>query len=108
MAVANDALRFLLELAGIAGAAYWGWHTGTGALRILLAIVAPLVLIAVWALVVAPKADNPLDPTTRQLVGSALLLAVAAGAWSTGLGWPAAVFAGLVIVNQVLMLLLGS
>jgi hypothetical protein len=40
---ANLALRFLLGLAALGGLAYWGAHTGSGAVRVLLAVAAPLV-----------------------------------------------------------------
>ena len=71
--------------AGIAAAAYWGWNAGgEGVLRWLLAIAAPAILIVVWALFIAPKADSPLPPAVRIVVGSILLLVTAGGLWLVG------------------------
>ena len=54
---ANLAVRFLvLELGALAIAAYWGYETGDGVLRWVLAIGAPLLVAAAWGLFVSPKA----------------------------------------------------
>jgi hypothetical protein len=103
----NDLLRFGLELAGIVSLGLWGWRAGgSSPLRFVLAIAAPLVLIAIWSIWIAPKADSPLDPTVRVIVGSALLLAAAGGLWLVGLSRVAAIFAVLIIVNTILMFVL--
>jgi hypothetical protein len=66
------------------------------------------VLIVLWALFIAPRADSPLPPTARMLVGSALLL-VAAGALHLAGYTPAAVvIAGIIVVNTALALVLAS
>jgi hypothetical protein len=109
MAALNLGLRLLLELAGVAALAYRGWRTGESfPLRLVRAIGGPLALVVAWSLVVAPGAANPIPQTARMLVGTALLL-VAAGALAVA-GQPqlAAVFAVLVVVNQVLLLVPGS
>lgn len=41
-------LWFLLELAAVGSAAYWGWTQHDGILRLLLAIGVPLVLAVLW------------------------------------------------------------
>jgi hypothetical protein len=105
MSALNDALRFVLELVGIAALAIWGWTAGgTGPLRFLLAIAAPLALILVWAFLIAPKADSPLAPTPRMIVGSVLLLVAAAALAAAGHPGPALVFGVLVVVNTGLAL----
>ena len=48
---ANLALRFLLELFGLAAVGYSGWQVAGGPLRWVAAILAPLALAAFWALV---------------------------------------------------------
>jgi hypothetical protein len=109
LAGANLALRFLLELAGIGAAAWWGFHAVSGtALRIGLAVVAVVVLVAFWALVVAPGATNPIPPTTRMLIGSVVLLLAAAGLWATGQQAIAAVLGALIVLNTILMLVLSD
>jgi Protein of unknown function (DUF2568) len=107
VAAANLAVRLLLELAAIGALAYWGWHVSDSLpVRVVVTIVAAGTLVVAWALVVAPKASNPIPQDVRMLIGTALLL-VAAGALAiTGQQRLALVLAGLVIVNQVLLLVL--
>jgi hypothetical protein len=103
----NDLLRFALELTGIAALAVWGWTAGgPGPLRFVLAIAAPLALIVVWALLIAPNGNSPLPPTPRMVAGSVLLLVAAGALAAAGHPRPAAVFAILVVVNTVLALVL--
>lgn len=99
----NDVLRFALELTGIAALAIWGWNAGDGPLRSVLAIAAPAVLIVIWALLIAPKSDSPLDPSVRVVVGSGLLLVAAGALWAAGHPQAAAIFAALDVVNTILM-----
>lgn len=108
MATLNLALRFLLELCGIAALAFWGWSAAAETLpRVALAVLAPAALIVPWAFIVAPKARNPIPPDVRVLIGSVLLLAVAAVLASAGRADLAVAFAVLVVVNTVLMFVLG-
>jgi hypothetical protein len=55
MRAANLALKFLLELAALAGLAVWGWHAGHSATRIVLAVAAPVAMGVVWGLFAAPR-----------------------------------------------------
>jgi len=48
MNILNAGLRFLLELAALFAVGYWGWYQQTGALRIVLAVIAPVLFAAVW------------------------------------------------------------
>ena len=103
------ATRFLAELAGVAALAWLGATAPGGtAGRTALGVLAPLALVVTWALVVAPKARNPLPPLARELIGGALLVLVAgllavAGrpAWGIVLG-------GVVIAGQGLVLARGA
>ncbi len=100
-------LRFLLELAGVAAVAIWGIRTGSDdATRAILAMGASALLILVWAIVVAPKARNPLAPRVRWLIGSGLLLLAAAALWSVGSPVAAGLFAVLIVVDTVAILAL--
>ena len=106
MAQLNLALRFLLELAGIAAVAYWGYNASSGTLRWILAVGAAVVLIAVWAVVIAPKADNRIPQDARILLGSAVLLIAAALLFTTDQRVPALVLGALVVVNSALIFVL--
>jgi hypothetical protein len=59
------ALKFLLELAAFAGLAYWGARTGSGAVSVLLAIAAPALAIALWAVFAAPRSERRLPKAPR-------------------------------------------
>ena len=104
MTLINLTARFGLELIGI-GAIGFGAASLTNAVpaRAVLGLGAAIALVVVWALVVAPKADNPIPQDVRILIGSALLL-VAAGALALA-GHPqaAGLFAVAIIVNTILL-----
>ena len=106
MAQANLALRFGLELAGVVGVGYWGYHATTGPGRWLLAIGAPAILIVSWSLVIAPGANVPIPLRVREVAGSIVLLAAAAALYVAGAQPAALAYAGLVILNAVLTLVL--
>jgi hypothetical protein len=108
LASVNLALRFLLELCGIAAAAWWGYQLlPAGPMRIVLAVAAAAVVIGFWAVVVAPKATNPIPPTPRVLIGWAVLILTAAGLAMAGQPLWAVVFAALIVLNTLIMLLTG-
>ena len=59
MRAANLALRFLLELAALAGLADWGLHTGSGVGRgSCLAIAAVAAGAVVWGIWCAPEVGS--------------------------------------------------
>jgi hypothetical protein len=103
------ASRFLVELVGVASLAYVGAvMPGEVPLRIALGIGLPLALIALWALVVAPQAANPIPRRVRELIGTALLVLVAGSLAVAGQpGWGTAL-AAVVVADQALLLLLGT
>ena len=106
--MASLAVRFIVELLGIAAVAYWGWQTGPDGIgRALLAVGAAVVLIVVWAFVVAPKADNPLSQQVRDIVGTVLLLVAAAGLAVAGQPALAVVFAAVVVADWLVIVVIG-
>lgn len=108
LATANLALKFLLEVAAIAAFAYWGANTGAMPLSLILAVAAPAIAIAAWAVLAAPKAARRLPPETRipfeltVFLGAVLALLVA------GAPGPAVIMAGLVVLNAVGLTVLGQ
>ena len=77
---ANLAVRFLvLELGALAIAAYWGYTTGDGVLRWVLAIGAPLLVAAAWGLFVSPKAKADVPRPARFAIELTILGAAARG-----------------------------
>jgi Protein of unknown function (DUF2568) len=49
-------VAFASELAALAALGHWGWVTGSGAVRLLLAIGAPAVAGVLWGVFAAPTA----------------------------------------------------
>lgn len=109
MAGLNLAIRFLLELAGIAALAYWGWTaTDNVTMRLVLGLGAPALLIVLWSLVVAPRATNPIPQQQRMLIGSGLLEVAALALFLAGQPLLALAFAVLIVLNLALMIALGG
>lgn len=105
----NLTLRFLLELCGIAALAAWGWSVSDVLpVRLAAALLAPALLIAAWAVVVAPKARNAVPQTTRMLIGTVLLLVCAGLLALAGQALLGALFAVVNLVNTGLLLALGG
>ncbi len=102
------AIRFLAELAGVAALGFVGATVpGETPLRVALGIGAPLALIVVWAIIVAPNARNRLPLRVRSLIGTALLVAV--GGLLTIAGQPAwgIALVAVVLVDEALSIALG-
>jgi uncharacterized protein DUF2568 len=75
---ASEALRFFLELGGIIALAFWGGHASSNLpIQLLLGVGAPVALILVWALFVAPRAVFPM-PRLAQAIAGGVLLEIAA------------------------------
>jgi Protein of unknown function (DUF2568) len=111
MATANLALRFLLELAGFAGAGYAVYLVTDGLndlLRWILAVAGGLVVIGLWGFVVAPRRQNGLSQAQKDIIGSALLLVIAGAVWVAGRPGLAMGFGVLLIVNAVLLFVFGQ
>lgn len=102
---ANLAAKFLLELAALAALAYWGAGTGTGSgwVRVVLVVAAPLLMCVLWGLFAAPRARRRLDMRWR-VPFELLVFAVAAVALAAaGAVILAILFAAAVGINAVLL-----
>lgn len=101
---ANLALRFLLELAGLAALAYWGFHTGTRSLtKWGLGIGAPVAVAVVWALFVAPNATITMPDAVRIGLQVIVFGAAAFGLYVTARRSVAIGYAIVVVLNAALM-----
>lgn len=103
MRAANLALRFLLELAALAALAYWGAHTGSGVVRVLLAIAVPLAGAVVWGLWCAPRSQRRLAPGPRTVVEAAVFGLGAAGLAFAGQAGAAVAFVVVSVANWALL-----
>lgn len=106
MTTLNLVLRFALEVSGVVAVTYWAYQASDGPFRWMLAIGAAAVVIGLWAFLIAPGASNPIPAQARIGLGSVVLLGAAAAIYAAGLELPAAVFAGLIVVNTLLLFVL--
>jgi hypothetical protein len=61
----NLALKFVLELAAVAAFAVWGASADGAALAVLLAVITPILAIALWGTFAAPKSPRRLPDRAR-------------------------------------------
>jgi hypothetical protein len=99
--IVNLGVRFVLELCALAALAYWGSQTGPLAVSIVLAIAAPLAGVAIWGVFAAPQSPNRLPARRRLLVEIPFFGAAAAGLAVTGQWTLAAIFAGVVVLSEL-------
>lgn len=106
MRAANDAFRFLLEMAVLVSLGYWGQWVTDSAFRWVLMLGAPLFVAAVWAKWVAAKSPSAAhDPLRLLLEVAAFGSGVAALAWA-GRTTPATTLAALAALHLALTFVL--
>jgi hypothetical protein len=102
----NLALRFFLELWVFAAFAYWGWHIGASLpLKITLALVLFLLVIAVWGMFLSPRARVPLSTAPWVLLQMVIFGAAVARLAVANRSRLALILACLLIVNSALLVL---
>ena len=102
--VINLAVRFLLELAALAAFAYWAARLDASrGVRILLAILAPLVVAAFWGLLVSPKARFSTGRAGQVGLGLMVFLAAAAALFVRGQSVLGIAFACIAVVSSALL-----
>lgn len=72
MKASNLALRFVLELCGLAAAAYWGFTVFEG-FEFVFGLGAPLLVAFAWGSLVAPKAKVKLSYVWKLALGVVIL-----------------------------------
>ncbi len=98
----NDALAFLLEIAMLAAFAWWGFTTGSPAwVSVVLGTGLVVAAIAIWGLLVAPRAPRRLHDPWHTLLTLALLGSAAVALSVTANTGLALAFGALVVLNQV-------
>ena len=109
MDLVNLAVRFLVELVGVAFIGYWGFTASDNTfVRVLLGAGAVVVFVVIWGAFLAPNASSGLSTAQKNVLGTLVLL-IAAGAFAAA-GQPAAalVFAVVVLINAALLFVLGG
>jgi hypothetical protein len=109
MRAVNLGLRFVLELCALAALAYGGWHVpGPLWLRIVLAVILPLVAAVAWGRWVAPKASHPIPDPLRLVPEWFVFGGAAVALAATGHPVLAAALAILAAANRLALHLLGT
>ena len=101
MPPAQQALRFLLELAALAALASWGAHAGQTRIgAAVLALLAPLGAALSWAACVSPRARITLPAAGRLAVELGLFATAVAGLATIGAPRWASMLAGAVLLHE--------
>jgi hypothetical protein len=104
MRFANLALRFALELAGLAAFGYWGFVVPDDLrLKVLLGLGVPILAAVLWRLFASPRATVPLPVGVKLAFEFAWFGAAATGLAHAGRPWLAVVLVVLYSVNRVLL-----
>jgi hypothetical protein len=98
----NLGVRFLCELGAVAAIAYWGYKTGSGAAKSVLAIAAPAAVIVVWALFVSPRPTIEVARPVAFAIELCVWAAAAAALWAIGYGNLAVAFTVVAVVSGAL------
>jgi hypothetical protein len=109
MKALNEALAFILELCALAALAVWGAHTGgTTAIKILLAVAAPLAAAIAWGRFVAPRAPVTLSSVRKFAIACVVFAAATAGLIDAGHAVLGIVLAVAFLANRLILMALGE
>jgi hypothetical protein len=101
---ANLALRFALELSALAAFAAFGLSLDAAvAVRILVAVIGVAIFVAVWGRWRAPKSEHQLADPAGLVLELALFTLATVALIAAGAPVLAAIFAALVVINEVLL-----
>lgn len=95
------AVRFLIELALLAGTAALAAHVASGGWRWPAAIVVAGVVATVWGLFLSPKATVAIPPSARLALESLLFVGVGVGLLAAGSGAVAVIGVLIWLVDRI-------
>jgi hypothetical protein len=105
----NLAVRFLLEIAGLAAIAYWGWSQHDGVLRFILAVGLPVLAAVLWGTFAVPedpsrsgKAPVPVPGIVRLVLELAFFAFAAWALYDAGKATLALILAAIVVIHYAL------
>jgi hypothetical protein len=101
VASANLTIKFLLELAALALLAYWGAVTGDGIVAVVLAVIAPLSMVAVWGTFAAPRAPRRAPTSLRIPLELGIFAEACVAGYAGGAFVASTVFAVVVVLNAI-------
>lgn len=98
-------VRFLIELSLVAGAAIASFMLLPGPLNWIVGVIAPIVIVTVWAMWMSPKAPYTLPPAGKLAVETLLVVVVSAATWLAGLQVLAIVVFAVWVAHRVVLAL---
>lgn len=102
-AVANEVLRFVVELLALAAFGYAAAQAADGPVGVGLGIVAVVIAAGFWGVLVAPRSTRRLRDPFRLLVEVVFFVAAGAALAGTGTRWPGLAIAVVGVANAVLL-----
>jgi hypothetical protein len=102
----NLVVSFFLELAMLVALSYAGFHTGkSNLLHWLVGLGTPIVIIAFWAIYMAPNASGRFSDPIRQIVSFILFELAALALYKSHQPKAALILATITVVNAILVYL---
>lgn len=99
----NLGLAFLLELAMLAGFAYWGVRSGqTTLMKVLLGVGIPLLVAIIWGIFMAPNSTTRLRGAVFLGVKILLFLLASVALYMAGSRVPGILLAVIFALNEIL------
>ncbi len=96
-------VRFLLELGLAAAAGYAAWNLADGGGRIAAVVLAPIVVIALWATFLSPKAPVVIPPWAKLVLEAILFGVVGYLCWRAGAPVAGAALAVVWVVDRLVL-----
>ncbi|MGW2091104.1 DUF2568 domain-containing protein [Promicromonospora sukumoe] len=96
-------VRFLLELALATAAGYAAWNLADGGWRIAAVVLAPVVVIALWATFLSPKAPVVIPLWAKLVLEAALFGGVGYLCWRAGAPVAGAALAAVWVVDRFVL-----
>jgi len=103
----NLAIRFVLELAALLGAAVTGSRLGMPPFGVIGGLVGGVGFAVLWGLFIAPRARYPQAPRVRLIAGTIVMEVGALGLILVGETTIGAVLAAAILANAVALVTLG-
>lgn len=99
MKVANDVVRFSLEIASLVCFGMFGWHVASGPWQWVLVVAFPAAAAMVWGRFMAPKSPRQLHDPLRLVVEAVYFSLAWLALAATGRVVAALVLAAITVVN---------
>jgi hypothetical protein len=104
MKLVNLGLRFFLEICVLIALGYWGFKIGsTTAVKYILGLGAPLIIMTVWGTFGSPGASIPLEGWPFLILEIIIFVLGVAALYAANLQKLSALFGVIIVINLTLM-----